>query len=141
MDFVRGLGADEALDYRAVDYTTRGERYDWIVDVDSHHSTWAARRALVPGGVYQTLGGGTADLFGLLFVAPIAGRLARARLGLMMGWQPFQRAQDDAATIEGLYAAGALRPAIDRRFSLAETAEALRDVDSGRSKGKVIILP
>ncbi|HEX8025925.1 MAG TPA: NAD(P)-dependent alcohol dehydrogenase [Candidatus Limnocylindrales bacterium] len=141
MAFVRELGADVVLDYRATDYTRTGDRWDWIVDTDSHHSTWDARRGLAPGGVYQTLGGGTADLLGLLFVAPVAGRLAKARLGLMMGWQPFQRAQDDAAEVERLHAAGALRPYVDRRFPLSDTVEALRYVDSRTSKGKVLVIP
>ena len=57
MDFVRSLGADHVIDYTTVDYTRTGERYDWIVDTDSHHSILRIRRALRPGGVYVTLGG------------------------------------------------------------------------------------
>jgi NADPH:quinone reductase-like Zn-dependent oxidoreductase len=51
MDFVRSLGADRVLDYSAVDYTTTGERYDWIVDTDSHHPILRIRRGLGPKGV------------------------------------------------------------------------------------------
>ena len=57
LDFVRSLGADHVLDYREVDYTKTGERYDWILDTDSHHSIRAVRRALRPNGSYVTLGG------------------------------------------------------------------------------------
>ena len=57
VDFVRSLGADHVIDYTTVDYTKTGERYDWIVDTDSHHSILSVRRALRPNGVYVTLGG------------------------------------------------------------------------------------
>ena len=57
VDFVRSLGADHVLDYTAVDYTKAAERYDWILDTDSHHSIRKVRRALRPNGMYVTLGG------------------------------------------------------------------------------------
>ena len=53
LEFVRGLGADHVIDYTTTDYTRGGARYDWILDVDSHHSILQARRALRKGGVYQ----------------------------------------------------------------------------------------
>ena len=60
VEFVRSLGADHVIDYTTTDYTRGTERYDWILAADSHHSLLAIRRALRPGGVYATLGGGTA---------------------------------------------------------------------------------
>ena len=68
MDFVRSLGADHVIDYTKVDYTRTGERYDWIVDTDSHHSILRIRRALRPKGVYVTLGGTARAIFSALLV-------------------------------------------------------------------------
>ena len=56
VDLVRSLGADHVIDYTKVDYTGTGERYDWILDTDSHHSIFRIRNALRPRGVYITLG-------------------------------------------------------------------------------------
>lgn len=51
LDFVRSLGADEAIDYRTTDYTRTAEPYEWILDVDAHHPLRRWRRALKPCGV------------------------------------------------------------------------------------------
>jgi NADPH:quinone reductase-like Zn-dependent oxidoreductase len=59
-------------------------------------------------------------------------------MGLMLRWKPFNR--DDVATLEELIGAGKLRPAIDRRFALEDTGEALSWVHEGRAKGKVVIV-
>ena len=59
MDMVRGLGADEVIDYTREDYTRSGQRYDWIVDVAGNRSILECRRALKPGGVYVMVGGPT----------------------------------------------------------------------------------
>ena len=56
LDFMRSLGADHVIDYTKTDYTRTGERYDWVLDVDAHHSIFRWRRALRPKGVYLTLG-------------------------------------------------------------------------------------
>ncbi|HLX35855.1 MAG TPA: NAD(P)-dependent alcohol dehydrogenase [Candidatus Limnocylindrales bacterium] len=136
--FVRSLGADHVFAYTSTDITQGGERFDWIVDVDSHHSVLAWSRALKPGGVYVTLGGGTLDMLGLI-VAPLVGRRERKDMGLLMGWRPFNRAADDVATVEELVAAGKLRPVIDRRFGLDQVGDALRYMDEGRNRGKVVI--
>jgi len=137
LDFVRSLGADHVLDYSAVDYTDIGERWDWILDTDSHHSILRNRRALRPTGVYVTLGGPAGPILAALVLGPLITLAGRRRMGLLLGWKPFAPA--DVATLQELYASGKVRPAIDRRYPLAEVVDALRYVDERRSKGKVVI--
>ncbi len=137
LDFVRSLGADHVIDYTKVDYTRTGERYDWIVDVDAHHSILRWRRTLRPNGVYVAMGGRSSWLFQALVVGPLVSIAGRRKMGLMLGWRPFH--PDDVATVKELVAAGVIRPAIDRRFPLDDVVEALRYVDDGRSCGKVVL--
>lgn len=136
VDMVRSLGADHVIDYTKVDYTSTGERYDWILDTDSHHSILRVRRALRPNGVYVTLGGETGRIFqGLL--GPLISMPSDRWTGLMLWWKPFHAA--DVATLKQLIAAGKLKPVIDRRYPLSEVVEALRHVDEGRARGKVVV--
>jgi len=137
VDFVRSLGADHVIDYRAVDYTKTGERYDWIIAADSHHPLLANRRALRPNGVFVTLGGTALPILQALLFGPLLSRIGGRWVGLLLWWKPFHA--EDVATIRELVAAGTLKPAIDRRFALGEIVEALRYVDSGQARGKVVI--
>jgi NADPH:quinone reductase-like Zn-dependent oxidoreductase len=137
MDMVRSLGADHVLDYTKVDYTRAGERYDWIVDTDSHHSILRVRRALRPKGVYVTLGGTSIPIFAGLLLGPLISLFSDKWTGLMLWWKPFNA--KDVATLKELIAAGKLKSVIDRRFPLSEVVDALRWVDDGHAKGKVVI--
>ena len=137
LDFVRSLGADHVLDYAQVDYTKAGQRYDWILDTDSHHSIRAVRRALRPHGTYVTLGGTAWPIVQGMVVGPLVSLFSDRWSGLMLWWKPFDRA--DLATVADLIATGEVTPVIDRRFPLTEIVEALRWVDDGHAKGKVLI--
>jgi NADPH:quinone reductase-like Zn-dependent oxidoreductase len=137
MDFVRSLGADHVLDYTKVDYTKAVERYDWIVDTDSHHSILRVRRALRPKGVYVTLGGTTLSIFGSLLLGPLISRFSDRWSGLLLWWKPFN--PDDVDTLKELIAAGKVKPIIDRRYPLDDIVGALRWVDEGHARGKVVI--
>ncbi len=137
LDFVRSLGADHVIDYGTVDYTNEGERYDWIVAVDAHHPVRAARRALKPGGAYLTMGGDTATIFSALGGTLLMSRFGGKWSGLMLWWKAMH--PPDVDRIKELIAAGKLRPAIDRRYPLEEVAEALRWVEDGHARGKVVI--
>lgn len=137
VDFVRALGADHVIDYRTTDYTTTGERYDWILASDAHHSIGKIRRALLPKGRYVALGGPTPLLFQALFTGPVSGIATGKAMGLMLWWKPFN--PEDVIRLGELHAAGAVRPAIDRRYPLSEVREALRYVDEGHAKGKVLL--
>jgi NADPH:quinone reductase-like Zn-dependent oxidoreductase len=139
IDFVRSLGADHVIDYTQVDYSRTSERYEWILDVDGHHSILRARRALAPRGVYLSLGGPGRRMLEYLFVAPILNRFSGRHAGIMLAWSPFKTA--DVEYLLALIAAGKLRTTIDRRFPLDQVADALRWVDDGRATGKVIVQP
>jgi NADPH:quinone reductase-like Zn-dependent oxidoreductase len=137
MEFVRSLGADYVIDYTKVDYTKTGERYDWIVDTDSHHPILGIRRALRPNGVYVTLGGTALPIFAALLVGAVISKATDKWMGLLIWWKPFK--VEDVDTLKALIAAGKVKPVIDRRFPLSEVVEALRYVDEGRASGKVVI--
>ena len=139
LDFVRFLGADEVIDYRTTDYTRPTHRYDWIVDVDAHHPLRRWRSALKPRGVYVGMGGSGAWLLSLLFWQPALKLATDKTMGLLLAWKPF--APNDVEELKRLVASGAIEPAIDRRFTLDEVAEALRYVDDGHARGKVMVVP
>jgi NADPH:quinone reductase-like Zn-dependent oxidoreductase len=139
LDFVRSLGADHAIDYETVDYTRAGERYDWIIAVDSHHSIRSARRALKPNGVYLTMGGDTAAIVASLFGSVVISRFGDKWSGLMIWWKPLH--QPDVDALKKLIADGKVRPAIDRRYPMDHVVDALRWVEDGHARGKVLVIP
>lgn len=139
LEFVRALGADHVIDYRSVDYTRSGDRYDWILDVDAHHSIGAVRRALRPGGTYVSLGGTGRTIVRSLVVGSLLSMRSDRWSGLLLWWKPFH--EPDVAAVLELIAAGRLVPAIDRTYPLEQVVEALRWVDDGHARGKVLIRP
>jgi NADPH:quinone reductase-like Zn-dependent oxidoreductase len=136
-DLVRSLGADEVLDYARTDFTSTGDRYDWILAAESHHSILSIRRALRPRGVYVTLGGTARSLVDALAVGPVVSAATSRTMGMALWWRPFS--PDAVAAILALVASGAVKPVIDRRYPLTEVADALRYVDERRATGKVIV--
>jgi NADPH:quinone reductase-like Zn-dependent oxidoreductase len=136
LEFVRSLGADRAIDYERVDYTKAGERYDWIVAVDAHYPIRAVRRVLTPGGVYITMGGDTGTIFAALG-GLLMSRFSDKWSGLLVWWKPMHR--PDVERLKELIAAGKLKPMIDRRYSLDQVVDALRWVEDGHARGKVVL--
>jgi NADPH:quinone reductase-like Zn-dependent oxidoreductase len=135
-DFMRSLGADHVLDYARHDYTRDGRTYDLVLDLVAHRSAFAYRRALAPGGRYLFVGGSVPTPFGVLLLGPLLGagkrriRLLAVRPGVA-----------HLTPLVELVQAGTVRIVIDRRFPLAEAADALRYVGEGHAKGKVVVIP
>jgi len=137
LDLVRGLGADHVIDYTKVDYTKGAERYDWILDTDTHHFVTRARRALKPNGIYVTLGGETGDMLGGMVVGPLLSLFSDRWSGLMLWWKPMH--PPDVERLKELIAAAKLRPVIERTYPLSRVVDALRHVEDGRARGKIVI--
>jgi NADPH:quinone reductase-like Zn-dependent oxidoreductase len=137
LDLVRSLGADHVIDYTKVDYTKGSERYDWILDTDTHHFVTRVRRALKPDGVYATLGGETSDILGGMILGPLISLFGKRWSGLMLWWKPMHA--PDVDRLKELIAAGKLKPVIERTYPLSEVVAALRHVEDGRARGKVVL--
>jgi NADPH:quinone reductase-like Zn-dependent oxidoreductase len=137
VDFVRSVGADRVIDYTTTDYTRTGERYDWILAADSHHSVLQVRHALKPHGMYVTLGGDGRSIVSSVALGAVVTAATDKWTGLMFWWKPF--AHDDVDTLLRLISEGHLQPFIDRRYVLDDIVEALRWVDDGHAQGKVVV--
>jgi NADPH:quinone reductase-like Zn-dependent oxidoreductase len=136
VDMVRSIGADRVIDYTEENFTNSGQRYDVIFDCAGNHSLSAFRRVLSPRGTYVIVGGHDAGA--------VIWRLIRALVLSRFVSQTFvavmtRRSQADLTLMSELMTAGKVTPVIDRRFGLSEVPEALRYVEGGHARGKVII--
>ena len=135
LDFMRSLGADHVIDYTREDFTKNGKLYDLILDVVAHRSVLAYKRALSSNGRYFVAGGSVATLLQALLLGP----WIRGTTGKEMRVLAVQPNPEDVVYITELFEAGKVVLAIDRRYSLSETPEALRYLGEGHTKGKVVI--
>lgn len=136
LDFMRGLGADEVVDYRSTDFT-RLEPFDLVLDLVAYRSVFAYRRALARGGRYLCVGGTVRALLRILTVGAAVGVLTGRRLGVLVAREGPAHFEPVAERV----VAGDLRIHIDRIFSLDEVPLALAHVGEGRALGKVVITP
>lgn len=135
LDFMRSLGADEVVDYRAEDFTRITPRFDLVLDLVAHRSVFAYRRALAPGGVYRCVGGSVRSLLRIITVGWLAGRLTGRSLGVLV----VQQGPSSFAPLADLCVGGEVSIHVHRTYSLDQVAEALADVGEGRALGKVVV--
>jgi NADPH:quinone reductase-like Zn-dependent oxidoreductase len=139
MDFVRSLGADDAIDYTREDFADGTRRWDLIIDTGGRRSLADLRRALTPKGTLVIVGGegGGSWLGGFdrnlrsglvsIFVSQRLTMLASKELG------------EDFDVLRELIEAGKVTPVIDRTYPLIEAPDAIRYVVEGHARGKVVI--
>ncbi|NUT56300.1 MAG: NAD(P)-dependent alcohol dehydrogenase [Thermoleophilia bacterium] len=139
VELVRSLGADEVVDYTQEDFTKRGARYDLVVDAVMNRSLGALRRVTEEDGAIVLVGAAKGRTGGRPML-----RLVRALIGRRFASQHVltflaQRNRDDLLYLRGLLETGAIRPVIDRTYPLAKTADAIRYLETGRARGKVVV--
>lgn len=135
VDQARALGADHVIDYTREDFTRNGQQYDIILGANGDRSLADYERALAPTGIYVMAGGTTSQIF----EAAILGSFKSKAGGKQFKNVSEKPNQADLEVMKALYETGKVRPVIDRHYPLSETAEAVRYVDAGHAKGKVII--
>lgn len=143
LEMLRSIGADRVVDYTRQDFTESGERYDLIVDIAGTHPWSASRRALSPDGTYVLIGhdqygasghrwvGSLGRFVKLMVIAPFVSQL-----------HPFRGTRDPGdrlVVMKELIEAGKITPVLDRTFPLSEVPEAIRYLESGQARSKVVI--
>ncbi|WP_174185783.1 NAD(P)-dependent alcohol dehydrogenase [Nocardia barduliensis] len=132
--FMRTLGADEVIDYRAADFTRTGP-YDRVLDLVAHRSVFAYRRSIARGGRYRCVGGTTRSLLRITTVGAVVGMVTGRRLGVLA----VKEGPAHFTPLAESCVAGRIDIHIDRKFPLEETAAALAHVGAGRALGKVVV--
>jgi NADPH:quinone reductase-like Zn-dependent oxidoreductase len=136
LDILRSIGADHVMDYKEVDFTKTGERYDMILDTVARRSLFTYRRALKHDGMLIIVGGSRSALFQAFVLGPLMSRIGKKKMGI----NPFDMdPMEDYEILSELFEAGKVVPVIDRRVPLSEVPEALKDLEEGQVIGKVVI--
>ena len=138
-ELVRSLGAHRVIDYTREDFTRGETKYELIFHLAGTHSPAACRRALTPKGTLVLSSG---DAKGRL-LGPLPRVLQAAALSPFVSQRLAQldvkRSHEDLTHLTELIEAGTLTPVIDRTYPLREAAEAIRYLETGRARGKVVI--
>jgi NADPH:quinone reductase-like Zn-dependent oxidoreductase len=138
LDMVRSIGADRVLDYTREDFTKGGQRFDLILDLGGTRSLSACRRALTRVGTYVLVGGRSGRWIKPMdraLGAAILSRFVRQRLVFFIA----KLNKEDLILLKELLEAGKLTSVIDRTYPLRETPDAIRYLEKGRARGKVVI--
>jgi NADPH:quinone reductase-like Zn-dependent oxidoreductase len=139
LDLVRSLGADHVVDYTRQDFSANGRRYDVVLQLAGTRSPSDLRRALTPRGTLS-LSSGDSDgrwigpidrMVKAVVLSPFVGQ----RLGSFLE----RSSREDLALLRELIEAGTVTPVIDRTYPLREVPEAIRYLETGRARGKVVI--
>jgi len=134
-DLARSLGADRVLDYTREDFVKDGERYDLILAINGDRSLSEYKRALSPEGHYVAVGGSNRQIFQAMILGPLMSLGRRKKMGILAA----HSSAADLAVIKGFLEAGTIRPVIDRLYPLREAAEAMRYLDAGHVRGKIVL--
>jgi NADPH:quinone reductase-like Zn-dependent oxidoreductase len=140
LDLVRSIGADDVIDYTQQDFTAGARRWDVIIDTAGRRPLSQLRRALTPEGTLVIVGGdGGGDWTGGFFRGVLRAPLVSKFVGQkLMGLSTKERAEDLRAVGE-LIEAGKVKPVIDRTYPLVEAPDAIRYLEKGHPRGKIVI--
>jgi len=138
VDLVRSIGAEHVIDYTREDFTTGGQRYDLILDCMTNHSLSACRRVMSAEGTYIMVGGTGGSWFGPLapgLKAFLLSRFVSQNLVMFLS----REKKEDLVAVKELAENKTFTPVIDRTYTLNEAPEAVRYLEEGHARGKVVI--
>jgi len=136
---VASIGADQVIDYTREDFTQARRRYDLLIDIAGSRTLGQTRRVLVPQGVLVGVGGPNNGRW----IEPLDRTIRMAVLSPVvsqrMAFFLAHQNRDDLAVLRDLIQAGKVTPVIDRTYPLSDAAEAIRYLEQGHARGKVVV--
>ncbi len=141
VELVKSLGADHVIDYTKEDYTKNGQRYDVMLDNVANHSFSENTGVLNPQGKYVMIGGGGPEDQGFIgpLVLPIKIALIKRFVTQEAGFMVAEVTKNDLSYLADLVQSGKLKVVIDKTYPLNQLPEAMRYLETGRARGKVVI--
>src|SRR5438552_17085759 len=142
VDLVQSIGADHVIDYTKEDFTKTDQRYDIIYDLVGNHSFSERRRILGPNGICVMAGIGGAgwhEGFATRLLGELNGYLRSRFVSQKFVAYIAQFNKADMSVLADLLQSGKMTPVIDNTYKLNETADALRYLETGHARGKVVI--
>ncbi len=135
LELARSLGADHVIDYAREDFTNGAQRYDVVIAANGYHPLAAYKKVLSPRGRYAMVGGAGRQMAEAVFMGPWLSEKGGRRLGRV----DMKPTRADMQFLADLLGAGKLTPVIDMRYGLAQVPEAIRHLEEGHARGKVVI--
>src|ERR1700719_99003 len=142
VDLVRSIGADHVIDYTKEDFTKTDQRYDLIFDLVGNHSFSERRRILNQNGICVMAGIGGAgwhDGMGMRLAGELNAYVRSRFVSEKFVAYIAQFNKKDMTILGDLMQSGKVKPVIDRTYKLSETAHALRYLEQGHARGKVVV--
>ena len=139
VELVRSIGADDVIDYTRDDFAQTGRRWDLILDIAGARSVSHLRRALAPRGTLVIVGGeGGGRWFGGID-RQLRAHLLSPFVGQKLGTFISKEKGEDLIVLKELIEGGKVTPVIGRTYPLSEVPEAIRQIERGHARGKVVI--
>jgi len=135
LDMVRSIGADQVIDYTQEDFTKNGLRYDLILAANGYHWILDYKHALNPKGTYVMTGGSMGQMYQAMLLGPWMSMTGSKKMGSLIA----KSNQKDLVFVKELLESGKVKPVIDRRYPLSQVADAVRYLEEGHARGKVVI--
>jgi NADPH:quinone reductase-like Zn-dependent oxidoreductase len=138
VEMARALGADHVIDYTREDFTDGRDFYDLVFVANGDRSLFEYKRSLKPNGICVLAGGTVGSIVQILAGMLTAWWISKTGSKKMQSFLA-KITQGDLTAMKKLLESGKVKPVIDRRFALKDTAEALRYLGQGHARGKIVI--
>jgi NADPH:quinone reductase-like Zn-dependent oxidoreductase len=139
VEMVRSIGADHVIDYTQEDFAEGEQRYDLILDIGGNSSLARLRRVLTLRGTLMIVGGETDGRWLGGTDRQLRALMLSRFVGQKLGTFVSSENHEDMIVLKDLIESGKIAPVIDRTYPLSETPEAIRYLEQGHARGKVLI--